>query len=198
VVVFPTPPFPEVITMIVAKISPLLQNYYYENSSLPIIVKNTSTEDNKMLINDEYWMSLALEQARLAEQRSEVPVGAVLVSAKGVCLAKAYNQTRETNDPCAHAEILAIRQAAQCLNNYRLLDTTLYVTLEPCPMCAAAMVHARIGRLVFASRDWRAGAAGTTLNLFSHLSSNHRIIIDEGVYAEEAKALLQTFFATRR
>lgn len=151
-----------------------------------------------MLINDEYWMSLALQQARMAEQSQEVPVGAALISASGDCIALGYNQSRQTYDPCGHAEIIAIRQAGQVLQNHRLLDTTLFVSLEPCPMCASAIIQARIRRLVFATRDWRAGAAGTTLNLFSHHSSNHRLIIDEGVLELEARALLQNFFATRR
>lgn len=151
-----------------------------------------------MLINDEYWMSLALKEARIAEQAGEVPVGAVLVSAQGDCLAQGHNQTRQSHDPCGHAEINVIRQAGQIMQNHRLLATTLFVSLEPCPMCASAIMQARIGRLVFATRDWRAGAAGTTLNLFSHPSSNHQLTIDEGILEEEARTLLQHFFATRR
>lgn len=151
-----------------------------------------------MITNDEYWMSLALEQAQLARLRGEVPVGAILVTSAGDCIAKAHNLTRSSIDPCAHAEILAIRQAAIQLANHRLVDTTLYVTLEPCPMCAGAIIQARIARLVFATRDWRAGAAGTRLNLFSHPSSNHHLIIDEGYGATEALVMLQDFFATRR
>jgi len=151
-----------------------------------------------MLTNDEYWMSLALEQAQVAKLRDEVPVGAILVTNAGVLIGKAHNLTRASNDPCAHAEILSIRQAAANLGNYRLVNTTLYVTLEPCSMCAGAIIQARISRLVFAIRDWRAGAAGTVLNLFAHHSSNHSIIIDEGCGHEQALPLLKDFFASRR
>jgi tRNA(adenine34) deaminase len=151
-----------------------------------------------MLINDEYWMSLALDQARIAVIHNEVPVGSVLVAADGRCLAQSYNQIRARCDPSAHAEILAIRQAAELSHNYRLNGSTLYVTLEPCAMCAGAIIQARIGRLVFATRDWKAGAAGTMINLFSHPSSNHSLIIDEGIKAEEARTLLQDFFVARR
>lgn len=142
-------------------------------------------------------MTRALELAREAERAGEVPVGAVLVK-DGVIVGEGWNRPISTNDPTAHAEIVALRAAAERLATYRLLDTTLYVTLEPCPMCAGAMVHSRVKRLVYAATDPRAGAAGTVFNIVQHPSLNHRIDCEGGVMAEECGAMLRAFFIARR
>lgn len=145
---------------------------------------------------DRFWMNKAYELAKKAKEDSEVPVGAVLVSTEDILLGQGYNRVISLVDPCAHAEILAIREAALSLKNYRLKDTTLYVTLEPCPMCAGAMVQARIKRVVFACRDFKAGAAGSVCNLLQGF--NHSVSIDEGLMMEESLSLLQEFFQVRR
>lgn len=142
-------------------------------------------------------MSRALELARIAEAAGEVPVGAVIVKDNQI-IAEGWNCPIATHDPSAHAEMLAMRAAAQALQNYRLLDTTLYVTLEPCAMCAGAMVHARIKRLVYAATDPRAGAAGTIFNIAQHEALNHRLEVTGGVMAEECGATLRGFFQARR
>ncbi len=150
-----------------------------------------------MQSDDEQFMSRALELARLAEAAGEVPVGAVIVK-DGQIIAEGWNRPIATHDPSAHAEMIAMRAAAQALQNYRLLDTTLYVTLEPCAMCAGAMVHARVKRLVYAATDPRAGAAGTIFNITQHDALNHRLEVSGGVMAEEGGAVLRSFFQTRR
>jgi tRNA(adenine34) deaminase len=147
--------------------------------------------------DDVRFMSRALELARQAETAGEVPVGAVIVK-DGVVIAEGWNRPISTHDPSAHAEMIAMRAAAGALQNYRLLDTTLYVTLEPCAMCAGAMVHARVKRVVFAARDPRAGAAGSVFNIVQHTALNHRIQIEEGVLRDECSALLRGFFQKRR
>lgn len=146
---------------------------------------------------DLFFMSRAVELAREAERAGEVPVGAVIVK-DGVIVGEGWNRPISTHDPTAHAEIVALCAAAQTLSSYRLLDTTLYVTLEPCPMCAGAMVHARVQRLVYAATDPRAGAAGTVFNIVQHPSLNHRLECAAGVMAEECGQLLRGFFAARR
>ncbi len=147
---------------------------------------------------DSYFMTLALEEARKAFEENEVPVGAVLVSSAGKLLARDHNRPLSLCDPTAHAEILVLRQAAQKVQNYRLLDTTLYVTLEPCPMCAGALVYARVKRLVFAAPDPRTGACGSVYNLVNDPRLNHRLEVTSGLLAEEARELLQKFFKLRR
>lgn len=142
-------------------------------------------------------MARALELAREAERAGEVPVGAVIVK-DGVIVGEGWNRPISTNDPTAHAEIVALREAAQRLGTYRLLGTTLYVTLEPCPMCAGAMVHARVQRLVYGATDPRAGAGGTVFNIVQHGSLNHRMEVDAGVMAQQCGAVLREFFAARR
>ena len=146
---------------------------------------------------DESFMRRALELARAAEAAGEVPVGAVIVT-DGVVVAEGWNRPISSNDPTAHAEIVALRAAGQALGTYRLTGTTLYVTLEPCAMCASAMVHARVARLVFAATDPRAGAAGSVFNIVQHPSLNHRVECTGGVLAEECAALLKGFFLARR
>jgi tRNA(adenine34) deaminase len=146
---------------------------------------------------DTYWMSQALNLAREAEKMGEVPVGAVLVFENRI-IGEGFNQTITSHDPSGHAEIVALRQGAKGLNNYRLLNTTLYVTLEPCAMCAGAMVHARIERLVFAAFDPKTGAAGSVFNLLQDNRLNHQVLIEGGVLAQECASLLQEFFKKRR
>jgi tRNA(adenine34) deaminase len=143
------------------------------------------------------FMRRALELARMAEDAGEVPVGAVLVKDEEI-IAEGWNQPIRDHDPTAHAEMIALRAAGRVLGTYRLTDTTVYVTLEPCPMCAGAMVHARVRRLVFAAVDPRAGAAGTVFNIVQHPALNHRIECTGGLMAEECGALLRDFFVARR
>lgn len=149
-------------------------------------------------MNDRYWMQKAYEQALLAKAEGEVPVGAVLVGSEGTLLSIGRNAVQASHDPAAHAEVRVIRHAARQLNNHRLLDTTLYVTLEPCSMCAGLLVHARIRRLVFATRDFKAGAAGSVYNLLQGYPLNHKVQIDEGIMQSESACLLADFFKSCR
>ena len=146
---------------------------------------------------DERFMREALVLARRAEAAGEVPVGAVLVK-DGAIIGSGWNHPIGAHDPTAHAEIAVLRTAAATLGNYRLLDTTLYVTLEPCAMCAGAMVHARVKRLVYGAADPKAGAAGSVFNLAQAAPLNHRLEVEAGVLAEECGELLKVFFARRR
>lgn len=145
----------------------------------------------------EHWMRRALELAALAAQREEVPVGAVVVR-DGELLGEGFNQVITAADPSAHAEIVALRDAAARVGNYRLPGATLYVTLEPCTMCAGALVHARIAELVFAAREPRAGVVCSTCQLLDEPWYNHKVSWQEGVLATESAALLQAFFRARR
>lgn len=151
-----------------------------------------------MGINDTFWMKLAYEQALLAREAGEVPVGAVLVSKDNQLLGEGYNQVIASSDPTAHAEIVALRKAGLHLSDYRLKDTTLYVTLEPCVMCAGALISARIKRLVYAARDVRAGACGSLYNFLQSSALNHRVQIDEGILEETCSELLSDFFQSKR
>ena len=146
---------------------------------------------------DALFMRAALEQARLAAGAGEVPVGAVLVRNEAI-IAAAGNKPIGSHDPTAHAEIRALREAGQSLASYRLSDTTLYVTLEPCVMCAAAIGHARVRRVVFGAWDPRAGGAGSIANVFILPGLNHRVDVFGGVLMDECAGLLQEFFAQRR
>ena len=146
---------------------------------------------------DDLGMRLALDQALNAQLAGEVPVGAVILH-QGRVLATGYNRPITTHDPTAHAEIVALRHAAQLMQNYRLPECELYVTLEPCAMCAMALVHARIKRVVFATPDPKTGAAGSVTNLFAIPQLNHHTEIVGGVLAEPAAAMLRRFFAERR
>jgi tRNA(adenine34) deaminase len=146
---------------------------------------------------DEYWMRHALGLARLAWEQGEVPVGAVLVQGDRV-IGEGWNRPIGQQDPTAHAEIMALRQGGKVLENYRLLDTTLYVTLEPCVMCAGAMIHSRITRLVFGARDEKTGAAGSLINVLGHPGMNHQIEMVNGVLADECAGMLSDFFRMRR
>ncbi len=146
---------------------------------------------------DIYWMQYALKLADKAEQAGEIPVGAVLVKDNQV-LGEGWNLSICQHDPSAHAEMLAIRQAASQVQNYRLLDTTLYVTLEPCAMCAGLLVHSRIKRLVFGAFDAKTGAAGSVVDLVRHPVLNHQLVVESGVLAAECGAKLSAFFQRRR
>ena len=146
---------------------------------------------------DRSWMRRALALARRAADAGEVPVGAVLVRGDEV-IGEGWNRPIGACDPTAHAEILALRSAAIQVGNYRLVDSTLYVTLEPCPMCAGAIVHARIARVVFGAADPRTGAAGSVLDVFGQARLNHQTVVQGGVLAEECGQVLSDFFAARR
>jgi tRNA(adenine34) deaminase len=149
------------------------------------------------LESDHYFMGEALRQARRAYRAEEVPVGAV-VAREGRIIARAFNQVELLKDATAHAEMLAITQAEESVGDWRLNDCTLYVTKEPCPMCAGALVHARLGRVVFGAADPKAGAAGSALNLLQFPTLNHRCAITAGVREPECRELLQRFFAEQR
>jgi len=146
---------------------------------------------------DVRWMQRALELATCAEAEGEVPVGAVIVRDDSV-IAEGWNQPVTHHDPTAHAEIVALRAAGVALQNYRLLDTTLYVTLEPCVMCAGAIIHARVGRVVYGASDSRAGAAGSTFFLLGSDQFNHVVDVEGGVLGDECAVLLRQFFKARR
>lgn len=142
-------------------------------------------------------MQAALDQARAAEAAGEVPVGTIVLF-EGEIVARGQNRVLRDNDPTAHAEIVALRTAAHAIGNYRLKGCTVVSTLEPCAMCAGAMIHARIDRLVFAADDPKAGAAGSVLNVVGHAALNHQIAVERGLLAEESAALLREFFQRRR
>lgn len=147
--------------------------------------------------DDEFWMRRAMELARRAQDEGEVPVGAVLVR-EAACLGEGWNRPIAAHDPTAHAEIGALRAAAVRVQNYRLPGTTLYVTLEPCVMCAGALIQARVARVVYGATDPKGGAAGSVFDVLSTDKLNHRILGEGGVLASECGALLRRFFAARR
>jgi tRNA(adenine34) deaminase len=149
------------------------------------------------LQSDHYFMGEALRQAALAYAAEETPVGAVIVR-EGRIIARAFNQVELLKDATAHAEMLALTQAEEAMGDWRLTDCTLYVTKEPCPMCAGAIVHVRLRRVVFGAFDLKAGAAGSALNLLQFPSLNHKCDITSGVREAECRRLLQTFFAEQR
>ncbi len=149
------------------------------------------------LQSDHFFMGEALRQAVRAGEAEEVPVGAVIVRA-GRIVARAYNQVELLKDATAHAEMLAVTQAEEATGDWRLTDCTLYVTKEPCPMCAGAMVHVRLARVVFGARDEKGGAAGSAMNLLQFPTLNHRCEITSGVREAECRALLREFFAEQR
>jgi tRNA(adenine34) deaminase len=151
------------------------------------------------LLPGEDWkfMRRAFREAQRAFDEGEVPVGAVVVHG-GRVIARAHNRPVHLNDPTAHAEILVLRQAGRKLGNYRLAGCTLYVTIEPCAMCAGAMIHARVRRIVFAAADPKAGASGSALTVLNHPSLNHRAEVQQGIMAAECASLLQEFFRRRR
>jgi tRNA(adenine34) deaminase len=146
---------------------------------------------------DEQWMRLALVEAAKAAELGEVPVGAVAIL-NGKVIGQGYNCKESSLDPTAHAEIIALRQAAAALRNWRLMEVTLYCTLEPCPMCAGAMIQARLSRLVYGAKDTRFGADGSVVSVLREPGFNHQVEVTDGVLADEAVALLQAFFKKLR
>jgi len=149
------------------------------------------------MIDDREAMQVALAEARLAAEAGEIPIGAVVLR-EGTIIARGQNRVLRDLDPTAHAEIVALRQAASWLGNYRLPGCALFVTLEPCAMCAGAMIQARLDRLVFAAPDPKAGACGTVLAVLNHPQLNHKMQVEQGTAAEESAELLRTFFRERR
>ncbi len=151
-----------------------------------------------MDLSHEKYMALALSEAKKAGQMGEVPIGAILASKDGAILSATHNRTIDLVDPTAHAEILALRKAALKINNYRLLNTTLYVTVEPCIMCMGAIVHARISKVVFGTADPKWGAVGSLYHFAEDDRLNHRVAITKGVCEQECRSLMQDFFRAKR
>jgi len=149
------------------------------------------------MISDIEAMESALAEAHKAAEAGEVPIGAVAVH-DGVIIGFGQNRVLRDSDPTAHSEVVAMREAALALRDYRLNGVTLYVTLEPCAMCAGAMIHARLDRLVYAAPDLKAGAAGSVLSVLNHPKLNHQMVVEQGILAEEASELLRSFFRERR
>jgi len=149
------------------------------------------------MISDVEAMQSALAEAHKAAEAGEVPIGAIIVN-EGTVIGRGQNRVLRDNDPTAHAEIVAMREAAGALRNYRLNGCTLYVTLEPCAMCAGAMIHARLDRLVYAAADPKAGAAGSVLSVVNHPRLNHQMQVEQGILSEESAELLRSFFRERR
>tara|TARA_B110000003_G_scaffold225988_1_gene226878 strand:- start:4415 stop:4864 length:450 start_codon:yes stop_codon:yes gene_type:complete len=147
--------------------------------------------------NDEKWMQIAINESSVAKFSDEVPVGAVIVK-NGKLIAHAHNQPISLNDPTAHAEILAIRQAAKKEKNYRLVGATLYVTLEPCLMCVGALMHARIERIVYGAKNTKNGFCGSILDITNDKQFNHRVIVDGGILEDQCQEILKSFFRLRR
>lgn len=160
-------------------------------TALPTAMYNVGVMDH------EFWMQVALDEAYQATLHEDVPVGAVAVL-NGAIIAKAHNRREIDDDPTAHAELLAIRQAARFIGHWRLENVTLYCTLEPCPMCAGAMILARLPHLVFGTTDPKGGAGGSVMNILDHPQLNHRVEVETGILADQAAALLVSFFAKLR
>ena len=155
-------------------------------------------DSRSKVAQDNRFMQLALEKARQAGERGEVPVGAVLIDEHQNIVAVAGNNSIEKNDPAGHAEMIVLREAGRKIGNYRLLNTTLYVTIEPCVMCAGAMVHARISRLVYGAADPKAGGVDSCYQIGSDTRLNHQLRVDGGVWADECSTLLKDFFKEKR
>lgn len=152
---------------------------------------------NEFSEQDIKFMARAIELAKIAESHNEIPVGAV-VTCNGEIIGEGYNQSIKQNDPSAHAEMIAIREAGKNIENYRLIDCTLYVTLEPCPMCAGLLVHSRINKVIYATQDEKTGAAGTVFNLVQNGKLNHQIAVANGLMKDECANILSNFFKRRR
>ena len=178
-----TPPFSEPDTMTVHTVSP--------NQ------RRTANDERPTSVSDEFWMEEALRAAQRALEAGDVPVGAVVVHA-GEIVGRAWNRNIIDSDPTAHAEIIALRQAGSNLGNHRLGDCELFATIEPCPMCAGALVHARIKRLVYGADDPKAGAVHSVIEVLNHPQLNHRMDVRGGVLAGRCAELLQSFFRGRR
>ncbi|REL27811.1 tRNA adenosine(34) deaminase TadA [Thalassotalea euphylliae] len=159
--------------------------------------ESNSSDKAVFTAQDHKFMTRAMELAQIAEQHNEIPVGAVVVY-QGEIVGEGYNRSIIDNDPSAHAEMMAVRAAGKTLGNYRLIDCTLYVTLEPCPMCAGLLVHSRVKRVVFAAPDEKTGAAGTVFNLTHEPKLNHLIDVNSGLMQAECSAMLSHFFKRRR
>lgn len=155
------------------------------------------SRDSAWLPDDLTWMEVALAEARMAADAGEVPVGALVIN-NGEIIGRAGNRNLRDHDPTAHAEIVALRQAAKHLGNHRLTGSVLYATIEPCAMCAGAMVHARISRLVYGARDMKAGAAGSILEVINHPRLNHKMEVVSGVLEDRCSEILQEFFRRKR
>ncbi|MCX8729693.1 tRNA adenosine(34) deaminase TadA [Gilliamella sp. B2969] len=149
-------------------------------------------------MSDEYWMQHALMLAKRAESIGEIPVGAVIIDENNQIIGEGFNHSIIKNNPTAHAEIMAIEQAGLLLNNYRLINTTLYVTLEPCIMCAGAIIHSRIKRVVYGANDLKTGAAGSFIDILNYQGLNHYAEVTGGVLMDECSAILSNFFKKRR
>lgn len=149
------------------------------------------------MLKDRYFMGLAINEAKKSIAHGDVPVGCVIVK-DGLVIARAHNQREELGDPIAHAELIALRHAAASLSTWRLDECTVYVTLEPCPMCAGALVQARVARLVFGARDFKLGAAGTIFNLVNDPRIPHRIEVTDSICEDECRLLLSSFFSEKR
>ena len=163
----------------------------------PSVEISIKAESKSKLENDLNWMQYAYDLALRAQDEGEVPVGAVLIKNNSM-IGEGWNRPIINHDPTAHAEIIALRDAASKIQNYRLVDTTLYVTLEPCVMCAGAIVHARVKRVVFATVDPRTGAAGSVFSILNSSALNHKVDVDQGILATESAALLKSFFKDKR
>lgn len=160
----------------------------------------SETEKNSAAMqprDDAAWMELALEQAALAAQAGEVPVGALVIK-DGEIIGRGHNRNLLDNDPTAHAEIIALREAAARMGNHRLTGCVMFATIEPCSMCAGALIHARIARLVYGAADIKAGAAGSTLEVLNHPRLNHKMEVTGGVLAERCSEIIQDFFRRKR
>lgn len=168
-----------------------------EQSLSKASLSENSLAQNSFSEADSKFMRRAIELANIADSHNEIPVGAVIVC-NGEIVGEGFNQSIMNNDPSAHAEMVAIRDAGNKLQNYRMLDCTLYVTLEPCPMCAGLLVHSRINRLVFASKDLKTGAAGSAFSLLNHEKHNHQVTASSGLLADECSNMLSAFFKRRR
>ncbi|MFT5396551.1 MAG: tRNA(adenine34) deaminase [Gammaproteobacteria bacterium] len=148
-------------------------------------------------MTDKEWMQCAFKLAQKAKEHDEVPVGAVIVHEDKI-IGEGWNQPISSNDPTAHAEIIALRDAGNNVGNYRLPDATMYVTLEPCAMCAGAIIHARLSKIIFAVADPKTGACGSIFNLLQAEELNHKVEIDKGIMEDECRSLIQTFFKVKR
>jgi tRNA(adenine34) deaminase len=162
-----------------------------------MVNQSSLSRDSARLPDDVTYMELALGEARMAAEAGEVPVGALVIN-NGEIIGRAGNRNLRDHDPTAHAEILALRQAAQHLGNHRLTGCTLYATIEPCAMCAGAIIHARIARLVYGAKDPKAGAAGSILHVINHPRLNHKMEVVSGVLDDRCSEILQDFFRRRR
>ena len=189
-------------TELQARMHPSLESYISQMLEVVNKLLNnqkfTNRENFTMQMPHEKIMHLALEEAGKARQKKEIPVGAVLVSATGEIMAKAHNQTVGPHDPTGHAEILTIREAAQKIKNYRLLNTILYVTIEPCVMCMGAIIHARITRVVYGASDPKWGSLGSVYNFAEEKKFNHHPEIVAGICEQQCRLIMQTFFKERR